>query len=234
LCKQEGNVTFTRIIRHQESALPDYAVFIGRFIIFAVVHSLFAANRTKQAFSRAAGKEPRSYRLLYNLASLAMFAWVMAAYRTSPLLYAVPGIGKWLLYMAQLVVAVVLFRCVCQTGSGDFLGIRQFRTPAGQPHRLVTCGYYARVRHPLYFFSTLFLLLNPVMTGQWLLLTVLSVAYFVIGGIIEESRLLKEFGDQYRQYRLQVPFMIPTLRRRTPTGVLARAPGAADERRLPQ
>lgn len=212
MCKQEGNATFLCIRDFQESALPDYAVFILRCILFAVVHSLFAAQRTKQLFSRVAGREPRCYRLLYNLMSLAMFGWVMAAYRTSPLLYAVPGIGRWLLYLAQLLLAATLFRCVQQTGAGDFLGISQIRSAAPPAPRLITDGWYARVRHPLYLYSTLFLILNPVMTVQWLLLTLFSVTYFIVGGLIEERRLLQEFGDEYRRYRQRVPFMIPSFR----------------------
>jgi protein-S-isoprenylcysteine O-methyltransferase Ste14 len=196
--------------------VPDYAVFMLRCIFFAAVHSLFAAKLTKQAFKRVVGREPRSYRLLYNLASLAMFGWVMAAYRASPLIYAAPGFWKWLLYLAQVVVAVVIFRCVRQTGAGDFLGINAFRSAVAEPHTLVTSGCYAYVRHPLYFYSTLFLVLNPVMTAQWALLTLFSVAYFIIGGLIEERRLLQEFGDEYLRYRKSVPFMIPSLKEHKP------------------
>lgn len=192
--------------------LPDYALFILRCALFGVVHSLFAAKRTKQAFSRIAGREPCCYRLFYNLASLAMFGWVMAAYRTSPLLYAIPGFWRWLMYGAQLVVAVVIFRCVQQTGAGDFLGISQLRSAVLPPRRLVTGGWYARVRHPLYLYSILFLVLNPVMTARWFLLTIFSVTYFIVGGMVEERRLLDEFGDEYRRYRQRVPFMIPSLK----------------------
>ena len=116
------------------------------------------------------------------------------------------------MYAAQLSVAVVLFRCVRQTGSGDFLGINQLRSANAQPRKLVTSGWYAHVRHPLYLYSMLFLVLNPVMTGQWLLLTIFSVAYFIVGGMIEERRLLEEFGDEYRRYRQRVPFMIPSVK----------------------
>jgi methanethiol S-methyltransferase len=209
LCIQEGNATFSCTKDFLELTLPDYALFIVRCIFFGVAHSLFAANRTKQTFSRFAGREPRLYRLLYNLASLAMFGWVMAAYRKSPLLYAAPGIWRWLLYAAQLVIAAVIFRCVRQTGVGDFLGISQLHSAIVHPRKLVTSGCYARVRHPLYLYSTLFLVLNPVMTAQWFLLTIFSVAYFIVGGMIEEHRLLNEFGDEYRGYRQRVPFMIP-------------------------
>jgi protein-S-isoprenylcysteine O-methyltransferase Ste14 len=142
-----------------------------------------------------------------------MFGWVMAAYRHSPLIYAVPGTGKWFLYTAQLLIAGLIVLCVRQTGTGDFLGISQFRSTATQPRRLVTHGWYADVRHPLYLYSTLFLILNPVMTAQWALLTIFSVAYFIIGGMIEEHRLLKEFGDEYREYRKRVPFIVPAVRK---------------------
>jgi methanethiol S-methyltransferase len=191
--------------------LSDHALFIVRCILFGVAHSLFASKRTKQAFSRVTGREPRTYRLLYNLASLAMFGWVMAAYRTSPLLYAAPGIWRWVLYAAQLVVAAAIFRCVRQTGAGNFLGISQLRSAFAQPCELVTSGWYARVRHPLYLFSALFLILNPVMTARWFLLTIFSTTYFIVGGMIEERRLLMEFGDEYTRYRQQVPFMIPSV-----------------------
>jgi protein-S-isoprenylcysteine O-methyltransferase Ste14 len=211
LCKQEGNATFSCTSDFQELTLPDYAQFIVRCILFGVVHSLFAANRTKQAISRVAGREPRLYRLLYNLAALAIFGWVMAAYRTSPLLYAAPGIWGLLLYAAQLVIAAIIFRCVRQTGTGDFLGITQLRSAIAQPRKLVTSGCYARVRHPLYLYSTLFLVLNPVMSAQWFLLTIFSIAYFIVGAMIEERRLLKEFGDEYRRYRQHVPFIIPSV-----------------------
>jgi len=116
------------------------------------------------------------------------------------------------LYAAQLAIAVVIFRCACQTGAGEFLGISQLRSAGEHPPKLVTSGWYARVRHPLYLFSTLFLAMNPVMTCKWLLLTVFSVTYFIIGGMIEERRLLQEFGDEYRRYRQRVPFMIPSAR----------------------
>ena len=171
-----------------------------------------ATQRAKQLFNRGRQGEPRGYRLVYNLMSLAMFGWVMAAYRQSPLLYAVPGMWRWFLHAAQLLAAVIIFLCLCQTGTGTFLGIHQLRSTAEESHRLITDGWYAQVRHPLYLYSTLFLLLNPVMTAQWALLTVFSVIYFIAGGMIEERRLLREFGDEYQNYRVRVPFMIPKVR----------------------
>ncbi len=113
------------------------------------------------------------------------------------------------MYAAQILVAALLFHCVRQTGAGDFLGTSQLRSRHTQAQVLVTSGYYAHMRHPLYFFSMFFLILNPVMTAQWLLLTLFALLYFIIGGLIEERRLLKTFGEEYRDYQQRVPFILP-------------------------
>jgi len=209
---QEGNVTLSDTPA-KEHLLPEYALFILRFVIFAAAHSLFATGRVKRAFAGTDAGEPRSYRLTYNLASIVLFVWVMSAYRKSPLLYFVPGVWSLVMYLLQVVVAAILFGCLRQTGIADFLGFSRLRSSGAMPRKLVTSGCYGMVRHPLYLFAILFLCLNPVMTAQWLLLTVLSTIYFVIGALIEERRLAEQFGDEYRRYRSAVPFIFPARKR---------------------
>ena len=210
LCKQAGNATFSLIAVSKEHPLPDYAVFILRFCLFACAHSLFASQWVKCTFTGCSTREPRSYRLIYNLASVFVFAWVMAAYRNSPVLYFVPGIMSLFMYLLQVVILGILVSCVRRTGMAEFLGFRPSNTSTP---RLETGGWYAVVRHPLYLFSILFLILNPVMTAQWLLLTIISTLYFVAGALIEERRLVAQFGEEYRRYRQEIPFMIPWPRR---------------------
>lgn len=189
--------------------MPDQTDFVLRFLLFAGAHSLFAASRVKALFSRSGKGEPRLYRLAYNIASLAAFGWVMAAFRNAPVLYELNRVVRWMMHSGQLATAATLLFCVSQTGGGDFLGIDQLRPSAPRVPHLVTTGCYARVRHPLYLLSMLFLLLSPVMTVSWALLTIMSFVYFIAGGMIEERRLLEQFGDEYRSYRKRVPFMIP-------------------------
>lgn len=193
--------------------MPDYAVFILRFCLFAGAHSLFATEWVKRMLTGITGREPRSYRLIYNLASLIIFVWVMSAYGNSPVLYYAPGVWSLVMYLLQLVLLGALVHCVRQTGINDFLGIGRIRSEApSSPPRLVTGGWYAIVRHPLSILSILFLVINPVMTAQWLILIALSVVYFVAGALIEERRLVGQFGDEYRRYQQEVPFMIPRLK----------------------
>ena len=171
--------------------------------MFAAAHSLFATIWAKKILHCT---DSRGYRLCYNLASLLMFGWVMSAYRNSEVLYFAPGVWSLIMYLLQLVVVVILVICLRETGVGEFIGYAK-----ATAHSFTSSGWYSIVRHPLYFFSILFMVLNPVMTSQWLLLILMATVYFLIGGMIEERRLTDEYGEAYRQYQQRVPFFIPNL-----------------------
>lgn len=135
----------------------------------------------------------------------------MAAFRKSAVLYVVPGIWSLVLYLMQMVFLMQLVACVRLTGVAEFLGISRNISDDSKTPKLVTGGWYRVVRHPLYLFSLLFLLSNPVISVRWLLLTMISAVYFVVGARLEESRLLLEFGSEYRSYQRAVPFIIPRI-----------------------
>jgi protein-S-isoprenylcysteine O-methyltransferase Ste14 len=190
--------------------LPDYLDFICRFITFAVFHSVLASTLLKKRIHIKAGSQYRYYRLLYNLLSLIIFGWVMLAYRHSPVIYFVPGIWSLFMYLLQLILVVAMFKCLQQTNISDFLGFRQLKHQETKL-KLVTNGFYGVVRHPLYLLSILFFVFNPVMTAQWMFLTICSSIYFIIGAHIEEKRFLDDFGDEYCHYKQIVPFIFPNL-----------------------
>lgn len=182
--------------------MHDLLTFSGRFLLFAVLHSLAASDPVKRRIRLA----PQRYRLCYNIASFLLFGWVMSTGGGGRVLYVVPGAASLLCHLLQLLTLALLFACLQQTGIRAFLGV------APENGRLISSGWYAFVRHPLYFLSLLFLALNPVMTSRWLTLTALAAAYFIVGALIEEQRLLKAYGDAYRTYRERVPFLLPDRR----------------------
>lgn len=112
----------------------------------------------------------------------------------------------------QLIILWAGFICLRQTGITSFLGIgsgaREERSV------LTTTGWYAVVRHPLYLLGMLFLLLNPVITTRWIVLTLYCSAYFIFGALLEERRMIKQLGTTYRSYQKDVPFLVPRLSRR--------------------
>ncbi|MFA7403142.1 MAG: NnrU family protein [Pelobacteraceae bacterium] len=190
--------------------MSDVVQFLFRFSLFAMVHSLLALPSVKQRCFGRSSHLCRCYRLYYNLVSIALFGWVMTAFRSSAVLYVVPGVWSLVLYLVQVIVIIILFACVRQTGVADFLGISR-NTVDLEASRLITDGWYRVVRHPLYLFSILFLLCNPVISVRWLLLTLLSTVYFLGGALLEERRLLLKFGDKYRDYQRAVPFILPRI-----------------------
>lgn len=189
--------------------MTETTVFAFRLSVFAGIHSLLASPRVKLMLIGDNPARQRMYRLVYNLISLALFGWAMAAYRNTPVLYIVPGVWSLVMYVMQAIFIALLFICVRQTGAAEFIGISKADASGDNKPRLVTSGCYSIVRHPLYLFSMLFLLSNPIVTGRWLILTLFSFAYFIIGALVEERRLLGEFGSEYQRYRQKVPFLIP-------------------------
>lgn len=82
---------------------------------------------------------------------------------------------------------------------------------AQRSHRLATSGLYARIRHPQY---VAFVLIMFGFLLQWP--TLVTLAMFPVLVVVyarlaktEEADMLREFGDQYREYRQRVPAFIP-------------------------
>ena len=194
--------------------MPDSLDFILRFLIFAAVHSLLAIPRLKQQLRELTGLNAHWYRLTYNVLSLVLFGWVVLAWQSTRVIYLVPGVWNLVMQGLQGLSLIAMLLCLRQTGLGRFLGF----TPesAGQDS-LTTAGCHAVVRHPLYLLGLLFFLLNPVMTTRWLTLTVIGTAYVIIGGLVEERRLLRQFGTSYARYQQNVPFLLPRLRLKAPS-----------------
>jgi protein-S-isoprenylcysteine O-methyltransferase Ste14 len=185
--------------------MPEIA---GRFVLFALIHSLLAANAVKDRVCRHRPIN-RLYRLSYNLLALGSFAWVLAALPDSPVLYSISGIPAVILRGFQAGALLLLCRCAAQTGLGDFIGISQLITGQENVPQFTRSGCYRVVRHPQYTIAVLFLLATPDMSANFTLFTILSIFYFVLGGYIEESRLRKLFGDDYRRYQAEVPMFVP-------------------------
>lgn len=192
--------------------MSDIIDFTVRFTIFAAIHSLLASPAIKQRLRRQLNSQIPFYRLAYNLISCVLFGWVMLAWQSTAVLYLLPGIWSLVFHGLQAGILVAVFFCLKQTGLATFLGT----DPGSEDSvsRLHSSGWYGIVRHPLYLLGMLFCLLNPVMTSRWIVLTLLSATYFIIGAWIEERRLLETFGASYRTYQQRVPFIIPNFRTR--------------------
>ena len=191
------------------------------FTIYGLLHSVTAATWFKSRLRGWIGPlVDRWYRLVYNLfavVSILPLFWLLAVLPDRGL-YAVPSPWAWLMMAGQAAALIGAGITLLQTNLWHFAGLAQIS--AADPTATGTLsvdGTYAWVRHPLYTFSLIFLWLTPTMTVNTLTAWLVFTAYFYLGSIHEERRLLREFGEAYARYQAQVPRLIPRLGRRSAT-----------------
>ena len=78
-------------------------------------------------------------------------------------------------------------------------------------HRLITAGPYARIRHPMYSAIVGWMISLALVGGSWipLLVAALAALNFILRIHPEEKMMLKEFGDEYREYMKRTGRLLP-------------------------
>lgn len=180
---------------------------------FAVQHSVMARRSFKRLLTRLVPEaaERSTYVLASSLALIAMFTywqplegtvWATSDPVLSGMLYAGFATG-W------LIVLVSTF----MINHFDLFGLRQvWLYLKGQPYTHLpfkTPMFYRYVRHPLYFGWLLAFWMTPVMTAAHLFFAVMTTGYILIAIQLEECDLITIHGETYRQYRQQVPMILP-------------------------
>jgi protein-S-isoprenylcysteine O-methyltransferase Ste14 len=185
-------------------------------ILWGVVHSILASHAAKDAIRRVYGPIPfnRLYRFSYNLFSLSSLfpiAGMLLVFPDKPL-YSIPAPWVYISSIVQGLALVMLMATVMQTGPLEALGLAQLTDiSAGKPSTLITDGWYAYVRHPLYLGILVFSWLIPEMTVNRLALIAVFSLYTIIGAYFEEHKLLKDFGQAYADYQSKTPMLIPRI-----------------------
>jgi len=111
----------------------------------------------------------------------------------------------------QGISALMLLVAVLQTDAFHFIGLRQIVSDE-KNGRLITSGLYRYVRHPLYTFGLLILWLSSSVTVNSLVVYVSLTIYILVGAYFEERKLLREFGQEYADYKSVTPMLIPGLK----------------------
>ncbi len=185
----------------------------GLLAAFAVQHSVMARRPFKQMLTRLIPEaaERSTYVLASSLALIAMFAywqpmggvvWSTDDAVLSAMLYAGFAAG-WLIVLASTFLIHHF----------DLFGLRQvWLFLKGQPYTHLpfqTPALYRYVRHPLYFGWLLAFWMTPVMTVAHLFFAVMTTGYILVAIQLEERDLITLHGEKYRQYRDQVPMIVP-------------------------
>jgi protein-S-isoprenylcysteine O-methyltransferase Ste14 len=192
-------------------------------ILFAMIHTALASHGAKAIAARLLGARmaEATYRLIFNVIALmtigpALYlAWTLPDHE----LYRWPVPFDTVALLIQGLALVGLAYSVYQMDWTFFVGLRQIigqvantSIESTSTAQLVISGLHRYVRHPLYTTSLIVLYFVSPMTLNRLALVVGIHAYFWIGSIFEERKLVREFGDAYRDYQRRVPRLLPRLR----------------------
>src|SRR3989304_6802357 len=103
--------------------------FILYFLFFALIHSFFAMDRTKNKAENLLGKGFRYYRLLYSLISIplilpAFMVWITYS-KSTPVVYALPQDLYPVVILVRLGALGMFWYAVLQNDFLEFIGIKQ-------------------------------------------------------------------------------------------------------------
>ncbi len=197
----------------------DVLIIIILFVIFASVHTILASLKIKKFVKDKFGSLIAGYRLFYNIFSLITFyIFLTASPHPGITVYDLPNPFDFIILVPQVLALVGIIWAVKFSGLGEFTGIPQLirwfkgeyqAESLDEKMSFTTKGPYKIVRHPIYFFSIIFLVCRPVMDLFYLTLLVLIIVYFYIGSIYEEKKLAEIFGYEYIRYQEKVPRIFP-------------------------
>ncbi|WJW76023.1 hypothetical protein QVG61_02725 [Thiohalobacter sp. IOR34] len=188
---------------------PHLFLLAGLWLGYFLVHSLLASHTVKRRVAQRLPRLAAHYRLGYNLLALLLLIpplWL--TYRQpGPMLWSWPGPWGWLADGAALLALVGFWLGSRAYDLPAFLGLRpQAPLPAGT--RLQLSPLHRYVRHPWYSCGLL-LLWSRDMNASLLVGALAITLYLVIGSRLEERKLEREIGAAYREYRRQVPGLLP-------------------------
>jgi len=161
------------------------------------------------------------YRLLYNGLSLIHLFVVFAVGRAwldtqIYVLFSSPVIA-YLLSLIKIAGVIIIILALTKYDLGRFSGLTQVRVREymsdAAPEPLQRSGLNQWVRHPLY--SGAFLVLWGEANSSFGVWTALwGSMYLLIGTMLEERKLVRLYGNAYRDYQYEIPMYFPIRRSR--------------------
>jgi len=192
-----------------------YLLLIFLWSAFCFLHSFMITPSVTDFLKEKAGKYYRYYRLFYNLFSILILTPIVV-YSYSIMekpFFTWHGYLLPLRYLLLLVGLLIFYAGSRHYSMRTFLGINQLNE--GVDHGLINNsgmigkgGIMGVVRHPFYTGSFLVIWAGNLDTTRIIVNIILSI-YLVVGTMLEEQKLLAEFGDVYRDYQKEVSMLFP-------------------------
>ncbi|MBP1908485.1 methyltransferase family protein [Methanolobus bombayensis] len=182
---------------------------------FALIHSLLASLPVKKFIRRSLGSKADSlYMPVYNL--IAVITLIPLGYvlynNPGPFIYIVPSPWRWFMVAGQVIALIVGPRALRDAPHRFRLRAQLSAANTPEAGHLDIHGIYRWIRDPFLLSGLVIMWLTPFMTTNLLIIYILTTIYLVMGSIHWESRLIAQFGDEYRDYQKNVHRIIPRLK----------------------
>jgi len=190
-------------------AVATDAVLLG---VFAAQHSIMARQGFKRVWTRVVPKQLE--RPTYVLASSLVLILLLWQWRSIPqTVWELHGPVAALLTGTFWLGWILLFSSTFLINHFELFGVQQvwgyFRGTQYGGATFRTPVLYQIVRHPLYLGFVIAFWSAPRMSLGRLIFSIATTGYILLGIYLEERDLVAEHGEAYRNYREQVPMLIP-------------------------
>jgi protein-S-isoprenylcysteine O-methyltransferase Ste14 len=198
--------------------IQDWLLPSAFLLLYASFHSITASLRFKRFASRVLGPRMACFRLAYVILSILLLLPLYFIPFPGGTFYTASPIVRWCLLAVRITGLSGFIWSLCSIDLREFLGISQIlRHRAGLPlptemdetTELSTLGAYKYCRHPLYFFLSVALVSQPVITSSYALFAGWCLLYFWIGATFEERRMVRLLGSRYVAYQRTTNRFIP-------------------------
>jgi len=199
----------------------DVFLIVISFTIFAILHTLTASTKLKVYVKDNYPDYLAFYRIGFNLFSLfSFYLFLSFAPKPDNIVFDLPNPYDLFTLPIQLFSIFGFIWSIKYFNNKEFLGIAQIsrhlkkdydKNELDEHKTLNINGPYKFSRHPIYFFSIVFLMARPYMTVFYLTTLICIIIYFYIGSYYEEKKLVITFGELYTGYQKKVARIIPYL-----------------------
>ncbi|MGH9858276.1 MAG: methyltransferase family protein [Acidobacteriota bacterium] len=181
---------------------------IAIFLIFPLQHSLLPRKFVRERMN------PYVHRSFYVLTSGVALWIVLLVWRPfGPFLYrdVMPWLFNILFYTSLILIIASTYALNHSQMFGLYHGYAAWKKHPLPETKLETTGIYGIVRHPITSLLIVALWSHESLTAGRFLFNALFTIYALAGTVVEERSLVKEMGEEYREYRKKVPAFIPKL-----------------------
>jgi methanethiol S-methyltransferase len=195
--------------------MKEHIILGCLWLAFGVLHSFLASIKAKNLAAGWMGKNFVYYRIFYTFFAFITFGLVVGYQLSiSAVRIYMPSLLTLLSGVVTFGLGLVIMSICIRKYFLSLSGIKSLVKEETTENELMISGIHQYMRHPLYTGTFLAIwglfILYPLST--LFLANIIITIYTLIAIYWEEEKLELQFGERYRQYKKEVPKLIPFIR----------------------